>query len=89
LNNIRTLTSTLFGLTCGVLGLESYTGFLFYLLGTIFVSLLIHVFLAKGKPSAFFQNPLTEIWAGGGGVLGEGLSGFVLGWTGAWGIVHS
>jgi hypothetical protein len=30
-----------------------------------------------------------EIWGGGGGVLGEGLSGFVLGWTGVGGLVRS
>jgi ER membrane protein complex subunit 6 len=80
----------------GILGLESYSGFLFYIVGTTFVSLLIHVFLAGSKPGEYFNagggggwGGWMEIWGGGGGVLGEGLSGFVLGWTGVGGLLRS
>ena len=78
ISNIRTLTASLFGIASGILGLESYGGFLFYLLGTFFVSGLIYAILAKQDSKAYFQNAWSELWAGD--VLGGGLS-FILTWT--------
>ncbi|KAL9126158.1 MAG: hypothetical protein Q9217_004754 [Psora testacea] len=78
ISNIRTLTASLFGIGSGILGLESYEGFLFYLLGTFFVSCLIYGILAKGDSKRYFDNVWGELWAGD--VLGGGLS-FVLTWT--------
>ncbi|OOF89832.1 hypothetical protein ASPCADRAFT_158022, partial [Aspergillus carbonarius ITEM 5010] len=45
LTSLHSLTSFLLGLTAGILSLQSTTGFLFYLLGTILVSGLFHVLL--------------------------------------------
>ncbi|KAK9461377.1 Rab5-interacting protein-domain-containing protein [Lipomyces oligophaga] len=82
---IRSVTSTIFGITAGILRLESYVGFLFYFAGTIFVSLLMFIFLAKGKPEEFFQSSLY-VWTGNSVT---GLSSFVLTWTMFYGLVSA
>ena len=41
ISQIRSLTASLFGIAAGILGLESLYGFIFYFLGTVFVSQLI------------------------------------------------
>ena len=85
ISNIRSLTASLFGVASGILGLESYSGFLFYLLGTFFVSVLIWGILAKGKQGDYFQGAWSELWAGD--VLNGGMS-FVLTWTLFYGLVR-
>lgn len=122
LSNIQSLAAFFLGITAGILGLRSSAGFVFYLLGTCFVSLLFHVFLVKLGPrsrsvsaesgaGAFFpgsgpavqdyadknaqeyngknsnRGAWKDIWLGGG-VLGEALSGFVLGWAGVGGVLR-
>ena len=86
ISNIRSLTASLFGVASGILGLESYAGFAFYLVGTFFVSCLIWIFLAKGKQEEYFQSAWSELWAGD--VLGGGMS-FVLTWTLFYGLVRA
>ncbi|KAF6230071.1 hypothetical protein HO133_004410 [Letharia lupina] len=86
ISNIRSLTASLFGVASGILGLESYSGFLFYLLGTFFVSILIWSILAKGKQRDYFQGVWSELWAGD--VLNGGMS-FVLTWTLFYGLVRA
>ena len=86
ISNIRSLTASLFGVASGILGLESYSGFLFYLLGTFFVSVLIWSILAKGKQGDYFQGAWSELWAGD--VLNGGMS-FVLTWTLFYGLVRA
>lgn len=73
-------------MAAGILGFESYTGFLFYLLGTLFVSTLIYFFLAEGRPSRYFQSQVSGLW--GADVFG-GLSSFVLTWTLLYGLVRA
>jgi len=85
-SNIRNLTASLFGVAAGTLGLESYNGFLFYLLGSLFVSVLLFALKTDGKPSAYFYRPLGDMWFGE--VFG-GLSGFVLTWTLFYGLVRA
>lgn len=85
-SNIRNLTASLFGVAAGTLGLESYPGFIFYLVGTSIVSALIFASRADGKPAAFFHSPLGDLW--GGEVFG-GLSSFVLTWTLFYGLVRA
>lgn len=77
-SNIRALTASLFGVAAGTLGLESYPGFIFYLLGTAAVSGLIYAFRAEGKPNSYFFAPFSDLWAGD--IMG-GLLSFVLTWT--------
>lgn len=77
-SNIRALTASLFGVAAGTLGLESYPGFIFYLLGTAIVSVLIYSLKAESDPKAYFFAPLSDLWAGD---LFGGVMSFVLTWT--------
>ncbi|KAL5114728.1 hypothetical protein ACEQ8H_007397 [Pleosporales sp. CAS-2024a] len=86
ISNIRNLTASLFGVAAGTLGLESYPGFIFYLVGTLVVSLLLFALKTDGKPGAYFYRPLSDLWLGD--VFG-GLSGFVLTWTLFYGLVRA
>jgi hypothetical protein len=86
ISNIRNLTASLFGIAAGTLGLESYPGFIFYLIGTLMVSILLFTLKANGKPGAYFYRPLGDMWLGE--VFG-GLSGFVLTWTLFYGLVRA
>ena len=86
ISQIRSLTAALFGIASGILGLESYAGFLFYVAFTTFVSVLIWSLMCKGKQDAYFQAPLSELWSGD--LMGSAL-GFVLFWTAAYGIVRA
>ncbi|PYH64603.1 EMC6 family protein [Aspergillus vadensis CBS 113365] len=120
LSSLHSLTSFLLGLTAGILSLQSATGFLFYLLGTVFVSALFHALLlyrsgglgagmyfagANGEIEGMDERGVVvgrkgtkgggmmrraawrNVWFGGG-VLGEALSGFVLGWAGVGGVLR-
>jgi ER membrane protein complex subunit 6 len=93
---VHNLTASLFGIGAGILGLESYTGFLFYLLFSLLTTAMIYVFRVRGKggkggevgkgdAEMFFRSE-WELWAGG---LVDGLSGFVLTWTLAYGLVRA
>ena len=95
------MTSLLLGVSAGILGLESTNGFIFYVVGTCIVSLMIHFILVEGQPWKYFPGSgdggrggndasggaWREIWFGGG-VLGEALSGYVLGWAGVGGVIR-
>ncbi|KAA6415450.1 MAG: duf786 family [Lasallia pustulata] len=86
LSNIRSLTASLFGVAAGILGLESYPGFLFYLCGTFVVSVLVYFTLAEARPTTYFQSQMSDLW--GAELLG-GLSSFVLTWTLFYGLVRA
>ncbi|KAI4163850.1 MAG: hypothetical protein LQ342_002623 [Letrouitia transgressa] len=86
ISNIRNLTASLFGVASGILGLESYAGFVFYLLGTVVVSALIYVLRAHRDQRRYFQSPFADLWASE--VL-SGLSSFVLTWTLLYGLVRA
>jgi len=86
ITQIRSLTASLFGIAAGILGLESYSGFIFYLFGTIIVSALIHGMLAEGAPEKYFESQLNGLWTKD---LFGGLSSFVLTWTLFFGLVRS
>lgn len=69
------------------MGLSSYSGFLFYLIGSTVVSLLIFILRAdghKGGADKYFYNNWSELWLGH---LMNGLTGFVLTWTLVYGLV--
>ncbi|KAI9845783.1 MAG: hypothetical protein M1838_001544 [Thelocarpon superellum] len=83
LSNIRHLTSSLFGVAAGILGLESYHGFAFYVIGTTMVSALVWALLGRGRG---LEGAAQGIWTAE--VLG-GLSGFVLTWTLFFGLVRA
>ncbi|EAW08234.1 EMC6 family protein [Aspergillus clavatus NRRL 1] len=113
LSQLHSLTSFLLGLTAGILALQSVTGFVFYFLGTVFVSGLFHLVLLRRSrglgAGVYFPGAGGEIagldergwiaggvrragawrdvWVGGG-VMGEALSGFILGWAGVGGVLR-
>ncbi|KAF2154664.1 hypothetical protein K461DRAFT_275810 [Myriangium duriaei CBS 260.36] len=85
-SNIRALTASLFGVAAGTLGLESYPGFLFFIIGTIVVQVLVLLLRAEGKQEKFFHSPISEFW------IGDAFSGFmsfVLTWTLFYGLVKA
>ncbi|PSR97549.1 Rab5-interacting protein-domain-containing protein [Coniella lustricola] len=95
LSNLQSLTASLFGVAAGILGLESYGGFLFYIVFTLLTAVLIYFLrvapesLAAGKPvldtSRYFRGPL-ELWTSG---LMGGFAGFILTWTLFYGLVRA
>lgn len=76
----------MFGVAAGTLGLESYPGFAFYLVGTLLVSALIYALRTEARPKNFFYRPFGDLWAGD---LISGLSSFVLTWTLFYGLVRA
>ncbi|KAL1992596.1 hypothetical protein VTN49DRAFT_4628 [Thermomyces lanuginosus] len=78
LSRIRSLTAFLLGASAGILGLQSTAGFIYYLVGTLFVSVLIHLFLIRGGhgagAGAYFPGANGEIE----GIDQRGLIGFGL-----------
>ncbi|TVY20255.1 ER membrane protein complex subunit 6 [Lachnellula arida] len=99
LTTLRNLTASLFGVGAGILGLESYPGFIFYLVFSLLTSALVYAFRVRpaiiknstsgGKAGVgmerYFMGSM-ELWTGG---LFEGLSGFVLTWTLFYGLVRA
>jgi hypothetical protein len=95
LYNLQSLTASLFGVSAGILGLESYSGFLFYLVFSLLTAVLFYVLrvaptsLAGGKApldtGRYFRSPF-EFWAGG---LMNGLAGYILTWTLFYGLVRA
>ncbi|KAK0655768.1 Rab5-interacting protein-domain-containing protein [Cercophora newfieldiana] len=101
LYNLQSLTASLFGVSAGILGLESYSGFLFYIVFSLLTSLLLY--LVRVAPSSssqtsskswasgpvdtslYFRTPF-EFWAGG---LINGFAGFILTWTLFYGLVRA
>ncbi|KAK3372480.1 Rab5-interacting protein-domain-containing protein [Podospora didyma] len=95
LYNLQSLTASLFGVGAGILGLESYSGFLFYVVCSLLTTMLFYVLrvaptsLPSGKAafdaSRYFRSQF-EFWTGG---LMNGLAGFILTWTLFYGLVRA
>jgi hypothetical protein len=85
-SNIRSLTASLFGVAAGILGLESFPGFLFYALGSLVVSVLIFSLRANAQAKSYFHAPISDMWVGD---LFGGLMSFVLTWTLFYGLVRA
>ncbi|KAK4459619.1 hypothetical protein QBC42DRAFT_274101 [Cladorrhinum samala] len=95
LQNLQSLTASLFGVSAGILGLESYSGFLFYIVFSLITSALFYAArvaptsISSGKApldtSRYFVGAV-EFWTGG---LMSGLAGFILTWTLFYGLVSA
>ncbi|OHF01368.1 hypothetical protein CORC01_03401, partial [Colletotrichum orchidophilum] len=95
LSNLQSLSASLFGVAAGILGLESYNGFLFYLIFSFITAGLFYILriapesTSAGLPflstSRYFKGPF-DFWTSG--LLG-GLSGFILTWTLFYGLVRA
>ncbi|KAK4681830.1 hypothetical protein QC764_110950 [Podospora pseudoanserina] len=103
LHNLQSLTASLFGVGAGILGLESYSGFLFYLVFSLITTLLFYALriapTATSSPSSSSSSTTSK-----GGVLSRyfrspldfwtagltnGLAGFILTWTLFYGLVRA
>lgn len=100
LYNLQSLAASLFGVSAGILGLESYSGFLFYAVFSLLTAVLFYLLrvapTSLGAPagtgkkglfdtSRYFRGPI-EFWTGG---LMNGLAGFILTWTLFYGLVSA
>ncbi|KAK3937163.1 ER membrane protein complex subunit 6 [Diplogelasinospora grovesii] len=101
LYNLQSLTASLFGVAAGILGLESYNGFLFYIICSLLTTTLFYI-LRVAAPSSttskssgifdtsrYFKSSSSinfEFWTGG---LMNGLAGFILTWTLFYGLVRA
>ncbi|CAI4216624.1 unnamed protein product [Parascedosporium putredinis] len=95
LANFQSLTASLFGVTAGILGLQSYAGFLFYFAFTTICAILFHFFriapasraagLSPLDTSIYFKGPF-DFWTGG---FMAGLPGYILTWTLFFGLVRA
>jgi hypothetical protein len=81
----RSFFCALSGITCGILGLTSWQGFLFFILTSLLMSSLFKVIRISGPSALYFQNPTTDIWMNG---LTSGLFAYVLFWTMVNGIIR-
>ncbi|KAI1401028.1 Rab5-interacting protein-domain-containing protein [Hypoxylon fuscum] len=95
LSNLQALTASIFGAAAGILGLESYGGFLFYFVFTILTTVLFYTIRVaptstKAGHSLFdtsrYFRTQYEFWAGG---LFTGLAGYILTWTLFYGLVRA
>ncbi|KFA61662.1 hypothetical protein S40285_07830 [Stachybotrys chlorohalonatus IBT 40285] len=95
LSTLHSLAASLFGVSAGILGLESYYGFLGYLLfstSTTFLFYLVKVApqsLAEGRAfldTGRYYRGVFEFWTSG---MFNGLSGFILTWTLFYGLVRA
>ncbi|KAI1176651.1 Rab5-interacting protein-domain-containing protein [Nemania sp. FL0916] len=95
LSNLQNLTASIFGAAAGILGLESYSGFLFYFVFTILSTGLLYAIrvaptsLKAGHgmldTSRYFRSSY-EFWTG---ALFGGLAGYILTWTLFYGLVRA
>jgi len=95
LADFQSLLGSIFGAAAGILGLESYSGFLFYFVLTLLTTVLFYVLrvaptslkagLAPLDTSRYFRSRY-EFWFGG---LFGGLPGYILTWTLFYGLVRA
>lgn len=81
---VRNMTSPIFGVVAGTLGLTSWVGFLFYAICSMAVSALIFSLVAGGRPTRYFK-PAWSIWTA---QVVTGISSYMLTWTLFYGLVH-
>ncbi|KAK7752717.1 hypothetical protein SLS62_005269 [Diatrype stigma] len=97
LSNLQSLTASIFGAAAGILGLESYGGFLFYFAFAALTTVLFYAVrvapsslgggggLGLFDTSRYFRSRY-ELWTGG---LFGGLPGYILTWTLFYGLVRA
>merc|ERR1712087_273956 len=85
LNYVRSSISIISGVLAGVLGLTSYSGFLFYLFTSVFAGLTVNLCNAGLRPSHYVKNGTIETATQG---LAGNLMAYLLFWTLFYGLVH-
>ncbi|KXJ95959.1 Rab5-interacting protein-domain-containing protein [Microdochium bolleyi] len=95
LSNLQSLLGSIFGASAGILGLESYSGFLFYFVFTILTTVLFYALRVAPTSLKSGLGPMDisryyrsryEFWLGG---LFGGLPGYILTWTLFYGLVRA
>ncbi|KAI5462951.1 Rab5-interacting protein-domain-containing protein [Mariannaea sp. PMI_226] len=95
LSNLHSLSASLFGISAGVIGLESYNGFIVYFIFSIITTLLFYFLkvapesLSQGNTifdSSRFYRGAFDFWLSG---VSSGISGFILTWTLFYGLVRA
>lgn len=95
LSNLQSLTASIFGAAAGILGLESYSGFLFYFIFALLTTILFYAIRVAPESLGSGLGPLDtsryyrsrfELWTGG---LFGGLPGYILTWTLFYGLVRA
>ncbi|CCC06486.1 unnamed protein product [Sordaria macrospora k-hell] len=68
LQNLQSLSASLFGISAGILGLESYSGFLFYIFFSFLTSLLMYIIRVAPStfPKEYKDNKGTDNGLGSG-----------------------
>lgn len=105
LSNFQNLTASLFGVAAGILGLESYAGFLFYAALTLLMTLLFYVVRVVPASSPSSSSSSSKAARGKGpldtsmffrspfdfwtGGVFGGLAGYILTWTLFYGLVRA
>jgi len=75
--NVKFISSCFTGAVAGILGLENWLGFIFFIFTTLFTALILHLFNLKTNPRKFFQGGLLEAVNPGQ----ENAFSFILVWT--------
>jgi hypothetical protein len=93
--NVQSLIASLLGIAAGILGLESYAGFLFYFVFTLLSAVLFYAFRVAPSSKAaghglfdtsrYFRSSL-QFWTGG---LSKGFAGYILTWTLFYGLIRA
>ncbi|RKF57007.1 ER membrane protein complex subunit 6 [Erysiphe neolycopersici] len=97
LTTLHNVTASLFGVGAGTLGLESFSGFIFYLLFSLLTSIFVYVFRVRPSnvleasyhqkidTTTYFRSS-RELWIDG---LVDGLSSYILTWTLFYGLIRA
>ncbi|KAF8471334.1 hypothetical protein DFH94DRAFT_637073 [Russula ochroleuca] len=75
--NVKFISSCFTGAVAGILGLENWLGFVFFIFTTLFTAVILHFFNLKTNPKKFFQDGLLEAVNPGQ----ENTFSFILVWT--------
>jgi len=85
LNYVRSTLASIAGATAGVLGLTSYSGFMFYFLSSLFAAIVVNLCNTGLSPSKYFRQGFWE--TASQGLIGN-LMSYTLFWTLLYGLVH-
>ncbi|KAG6902205.1 hypothetical protein C0995_003037 [Termitomyces sp. Mi166 len=82
--NVKFVSSCFAGAAAGILGLENWLGFAFFLASTLITSASIYTINCRRRPAKYIQGGLAELVNPGQ----DNIFTFVLVWTLFYGIVH-
>lgn len=77
-------TSLVFGLGAGILQLESWDGFIAFLIGYMAVCVVYILWICQLKPQKFYESPIQDIIMDS---FFRELTGFVMAWTFSYALV--